>query len=119
MKAVISNAKHPEYGQVTTPLPIPAEQYDKVLGLLDSLKIGDTVEQDCRVDEMDGSYPILKRLEGSSVNIDELDYLAKRLESFCDGETAKFQGMAGRPLLTSFAITTATSPLTAWSMTTA
>ena len=84
MNAVISNAKHPEYGQATIPLPIPAEQYDNVLGLLDALKIGDTVEHDCHVDELAGNYPILKRLEGSSVNIDELDYLAKRLESFCE-----------------------------------
>lgn len=46
MKAVISNAKHPEYGHVTIPFPIPAEQYEKVLGFLDAFKIEDTLEQD-------------------------------------------------------------------------
>ncbi len=74
MNAVISNAKHPEYSQVTVPFPIPAEEYGHVLGLLDSLKIGDTLEQDCQVDELDSYYPILKRLEGSTVNIDELEF---------------------------------------------
>ena len=37
----------------------------------------------------------LKRLEGKPVNIDELDYLAKRLDSFCYAqEGAQFQGAA-------------------------
>lgn len=45
------------------------------------------------MDELYGCCPILKRPEGSSVNIDELDFLAKRLESFGAGEDAKFQGM--------------------------
>ena len=94
MKAVISNAKHPEYGQVTIPFPIPAEQYENVLGLLDALKIGDTLEQDCQVNELYGHYTVLKRLEGATANTDELDYLVMRLESFCEVEDAQFQGMA-------------------------
>ena len=28
-RAVLSNAQHPEYGVVTIPFPIPAEQYDR------------------------------------------------------------------------------------------
>ena len=96
MNTVISNAKHPEYGQVTIAFPIPQGQYESVLGLLDTLKIGDVLEQDCQIDEISSYYPILKRMEGSSVNIDELDYLAKRLDSFCEGEDAQFQGMAAK-----------------------
>lgn len=47
------------------------------------------------MDEILGEYPILKRLEGKPVNIDELDYLAKRLDSFCYAqEGAQFQGAA-------------------------
>ena len=38
--------------------------------------------------------PVLKRLEGSRVNLDELDYLAKRLDSFTDQELAQFQSAA-------------------------
>lgn len=36
---------------------------------------------------------MLKRLEESLANVDELNYLAKRLESFDNYEIAKFQGV--------------------------
>ncbi len=74
MNAVISNAKHPEYGQVTVPLPIPPDEYENLLDRLNSLEIGDMLERDCQVDKLDSYYPILKRLEGSTVNIDELEF---------------------------------------------
>ncbi len=45
-------------------------------------------------------YGILERLEGQGVNVDELDYLAKRLDSFCTGEDAQFQAMAHKLYLT-------------------
>lgn len=41
-----------------------------------------------------GDIPILKRLEQTKVNLDELDYLAKRLDSFTYGKMAQFQGVA-------------------------
>ena len=28
MQVILSNPKHPEYGQVTIPLPLPRDQYD-------------------------------------------------------------------------------------------
>lgn len=94
MWAVLSNAKHPEYGWATTPFPIPREEYDRCMELLATLEIGDAVGRDCRVDEITSDFPILKRLEKSAVNVDELDYLAKRLDSFDAGESAQFQAMA-------------------------
>ena len=94
MRAVFSNAKHPEYGQVTIHLPIPRSEYDHCMELLATLEIGDAVGRDCRVDEITSDFPILKRLEKSAVNVDELDYLAKRLDSFCENEAAQFQAMA-------------------------
>ena len=94
MNAVISNAKHPEYGHVTVSFPIPAEKYENVLDLLNVLEIGDTLVQDCKIDKLYGDYTILKRLEGSSVNIDELNFLANCFETFRAGEDAKFQGTA-------------------------
>ena len=36
----------------------------------------------------------MKCLEGHKVNVDELDYLVKRLDSFADNELAQFQGVA-------------------------
>lgn len=88
LKAVLSSAQHPEYGQITVPFPIPDEKYDRMIELLEPLEIGDALRQDCRVDELDSFYTVLNRLVGSLVNFDELDYLAKRLDSFDDGEAA-------------------------------
>lgn len=93
MIAVISNRSRPDYGKVTVPLPIPDEQYDQVIEKLESFKIGDFQACDCHVDQILDCPPVLKRLEGTQANIDELDYLAKRMDSFCAKELAAFQGM--------------------------
>lgn len=94
LKAALKNERHPEYGVVTIPFPIPREEYDSTIRMLEALDIGDAVRQDCTVDEIQSDYHSLKRLEGTQVNVDELDYLAKRLDSFADSELAQFQGMA-------------------------
>ena len=94
IKAALVSPNHPEYGTATVPFPIPREDYDRTMELLEGLGIGDPLHQDCRVDDLDSHYSILKRLVGRPVNMDELDYLAKRLDGFCAGEDAKFQAMA-------------------------
>ena len=76
MHAVLSNSRHPEYGQLTVPFPIPRGAYDDTVAALASLGIGDPVGRDCRVDELNSSFLILKRLESSDIN-----------------EAAKFQAM--------------------------
>lgn len=93
MQAVLSNAAHPEYGAVTLPFPIPREDFGHRIELLEALEIGKVSTQDCHVDEINSKWPILSRLEGTNVDLDELDYLAKRLDSFDDGEAAQFQAM--------------------------
>lgn len=95
-RAVLSNAQHPEYGVVTIPYPIPAEQYDEIIEMLGALEIGDPLKRDCHVDNISEDWPVLKRLENAAVNVDELDYLAKRLDSFSVGEDDQFQGMAAK-----------------------
>ncbi len=95
-QAILSNKSHPEYGVATIPFPIPDEQYDHIIELLEGLDIGASTAQDCRVDEVTSGYPILNRLVTQSVNLDELDYLAKRLESFCGSEKVQFQAMASK-----------------------
>ena len=82
IRAVLCSAEHPEYGDVTVPLPIPKEEYDHAVELLASLEIGDARERDCYVREIRGGWPILHRLEKLEVNVDELDYLARRLDGF-------------------------------------
>ena len=94
-KAILRNNK-PGYGQVTIPFPIPDSEYDHTIALLEDMDIGSPTAQDCRVDGLDGSYPILDQLVTQTVNVDELDYLAKRLDSFCQGEIEKIQAMASK-----------------------
>ena len=92
--AVISNPNHPEYGMATIPFPIPDEQYDNILALLDEQGTGDAVSRDCKIEEIYSGYPVLMRMCGGVASLDELDYLAKRLDSFDAGEAAQFQAMA-------------------------
>ena len=93
LQVVLSNAQHPEYGQATIPFPIPNQNYDSTIELLGPLEIGDTLRQDCQVDELDSFYTVLNTLIGTQVTLDELDYLAKRLDSSDINEAAKFQAM--------------------------
>lgn len=98
--AILSNPAHPEYGVATIPFPLSREEYDHSMEVLSALEIGDAVRQDCKVDELTDCYPVLKRLEGQIVNGDELDYLAKRLDSFWGDEGSQFQAMAEKLDLT-------------------
>ena len=94
IQAVLGNPNHPEYGVATIPFPIPRDQYAHCMELLAALEIGDAVKADCKVEKIDSFYTVLKRVEMLTVNVEELNYLAKRLESFDTGEAAQFQAMA-------------------------
>ena len=96
MKAEVSSKAHPEYGQATISFPIPDSEYDHIIGMMENMSIGSPTVQDCWVLELDSPYPILNRLVSQCVNVDELDYLAKRLASFCQGEDAQFEAMASK-----------------------
>ena len=93
-QAILSNPSHPEYGVATIPFPISHHQYAHCMELLAALEIGDAVKADCKVEEVDSFFSVLKRTEMLTVNVEELNYLAKRLESFDTGEAAQFQAMA-------------------------
>ena len=94
IQAVLGNPHHPEYGVATIPFPIPRDQYAHCMELLEALEIGDAVKADCKVEKIDSFYTVLKRTEMLTVNVEELNYLAKRLDSFDTGEAAQFQAMA-------------------------
>ena len=94
IQAVLGNPHHPEYGVATIPFPIPHDQYAHCMELLEALEIGDAVKADCQVQEINSFYSVLKRTEMLTVNVEELNYLAKRLDSFDAGEAAQFQAMA-------------------------
>ena len=94
IRAVLGNPNHPEYGVATIPFPIPRDQYAHCVELLEALEIGDAVKVDCKVERIASFYTVLKRTEMLTVNVEELNYLAKRLDSFDTGEAAQFQAMA-------------------------
>ena len=94
IRAVLSNPSHPEYGVATIPFPIPHDQYARSMELLEALEIGDAVKADCKVQAIDSFYSVFKRTEMLTVNVEELNYLAKRLDGFDTGEAAQFQAMA-------------------------
>lgn len=74
IKTALYNADHLEYGIVTIPFPIPKDQYDSTIKMLEAFDIGDPRERDCTVREVLGPVPSLKCLEGTQINVDELDY---------------------------------------------
>ena len=94
IQAVLGNPYHPEYGVATIPFPIPRDQHAHCMELLEALEIGDAVKADCKVEKIDSFYTVLKRVEMLTVNVEELNYLAKRLDSFDTGEAAQFQAVA-------------------------
>ena len=94
IQAVLGNPHHPEYGVATIPFPISRDQHAHCMELLEALEIGDAVKADCKVEKIDSFYTVLKRVEMLTVNVEELNCLAKRLDSFDTGEAAQFQAMA-------------------------
>ncbi|WP_300756167.1 hypothetical protein [uncultured Oscillibacter sp.] len=100
IKAVLSHPQHPEHGQITIPFPIPDSQYDSIIEKLQAMDLGFSINRDCMVNEVDSYYGVLDALKDTLVNIDQLDYLAKRLDSFCTGEDTRFQAMADKLNLT-------------------
>ncbi|NBI11012.1 hypothetical protein D1641_13475 [Colidextribacter sp. OB.20] len=100
IQAVLSNTQRPECGQVTISFPIPVDQYDQTIEMLQAIDLGFSVNRDCKVDEIDSQYHILNSIQGTLVNVDQLDYLAKRLDGFCSGEASQFQAMAHKLKLT-------------------
>lgn len=100
IQAVLSNPRRPECGQITIPFPIPVDQYDQTIEMLRAMGLGEPMDQDCKVDVIDSHYSVLGTLEGTRVNVDQLDYLAKRLDGFCSGEDSQFQAMAHKMKMT-------------------
>ena len=93
MQVTLCNKGHPEYGFATIPLPIPDEEYSHCMALLEQIEIGDVTAHDCYVDQIHDAPPALDMLEGSMINVDELDFLARSIDRYTDEELAKFQCM--------------------------
>ena len=95
-QTVLSNKDHMEYGMVTVPFPIPEDQYADITRMLEVLHVGSELSRDCMVESVEGDWPVLNVLAGQEVNLDELDYLAKRLDGISPYEKTQFQAAAER-----------------------
>lgn len=91
---VLGNREHPDYGVASIPFPIPDEDYTRIIDMLNAIDVGSALNADCYVAEINSPLPMLKCLEDTEVNVDEMDFLAKRLDSFADYELLQFQAMA-------------------------
>ena len=94
MNAILRSKSHPDYGSIAVGFPIPDEHYDPLMETLRQLGMGGTTDKDCTVERIDGGLPILKRLEGQSVNVDELDCLVRQTQQFSQRDAARYQAMA-------------------------
>ena len=94
MNAIICNWDHPERGSVTIPRPIPDEEYAHCIEELKRLGIGDVMAGDCQIKEIRGGTFALDALVGQTVNIDELDFLARSIDRYWGNEQPKFDAMA-------------------------
>ena len=96
-EATLGNRSQPELGTLTVTFPIPEADYEKTICELKKLQIGDAVAKDCFIEDIAASRcPALYRLIESSVNLDELDWLGKKLESFDQYELLQFSAAAER-----------------------
>ena len=92
MQAILRNAHNPGLGNVVVMINDPDEDYEKNLGFLAQIGADSAnTTRDCLVEQIDSPFRALKRLEGTAVNYDELDYLARRLDSFDAREATKFE----------------------------
>ena len=94
MKVKLNNGRFPEDGGVIVTLPIEIEEYDQVIRQLDRLGVGSACLRDCGFEALLEGPDVMNRLAGGKVNIEELDYLAKRLDSFTASELATYSALA-------------------------
>ena len=96
-EATLRNRSQPELGSLTISFPIPEERYENVIFALKNLQIGDAGKQDCCIDSIRApDCPVLCRMTGTLANVDELDWLGRKLESFDRYELLQFSAAAER-----------------------
>ena len=52
IKAVLHNPSHPEYGQITIPFPIPLDEYDQTIEMLQAIELGFSINRDSMVHDV-------------------------------------------------------------------
>ena len=96
-EATLRNRSQPELGSLTISFPIPEERYENVIFALKNFQIGDAGKQDCCIDSIRApDCPALCRMSGTLANVDELDWLGRKLESFDQYELLQVSAAAER-----------------------
>ena len=96
-EATLKNRISAHFAPVTITFPIPEDQYEQAILALEKSQIGDARVQDCLVvDVCAPDCPALVRMTGTMANIDELDWLAREMESFDRYELLQFNAAVER-----------------------
>ena len=96
-EATLKNRISAHFAPVTISFPIPEDQYEQAILALEKSQIGDARVQDCLVvDVCAPNCPALVRMTGTMANIDELDWLAREMESFDRYELLQFNAAVER-----------------------
>ena len=96
-EATLKNRISAHFAPVTITFPIPEDQYEQAILALKKSQIGDARVQNCLIDNVYASNcPALVRMSGTMANVDELDWLGKKLESFDQYELLQFSAAAER-----------------------
>ena len=96
-EAMLKNRISAHFAPVTISFPIPEDQYEQVILVLEQSQIGDARVQDCLVNDVCApNCPALNRMTGTMANVDELDWLGKQLESFDRYELLQFNAAVER-----------------------
>lgn len=88
LKVTLHRNAAPSYRTPVLELP---EREDLLAEKLEQIGVGITLEKNCWIEKLEGDGGALQALVGRSVNADELQYLAKRMESFDKNELLKFR----------------------------
>lgn len=89
IKAALVSPNHPEYGTTTIPFPIPRDEYDRTMELLEGLGIGDPLRRDCRVDKLDGQAIALDLIQSGKGTVTPYGVIfdnSMELEPVYDGQ---------------------------------
>ena len=90
----LHNKHEPYQSSLAVSIDDPYECYEENLEILELIRAGSVTERDCVVDRVESPCQALKRLEGTEVNYDELDYLARLLDGFNRAELEKYEAAA-------------------------
>ena len=96
-EAKLKSRSQPKLGALAVTFPIPEERYENVILALQNLQIGDVRKQDCCIESIRApDCPALCRMSGTLANVDELDWLGRKLESFDQYELLQVSAAAER-----------------------